>query len=104
MWVSNHKQHDTLPSHDFQSFLFSVIHCTVVTVQLAHSDFTVEEGSGSVAVQLTKSGQTASSFSVILITTNGSAEGNNLCVVIGLVTKSFSMSLLYYTVGLVLIA
>ena len=51
---------------------------TVVTVQLARSDFTVEEGSGSIAVQLTKSGQTASSFSVILIATNGSAEGKGL--------------------------
>ena len=50
----------------------------VVTVQLARSDFTVEEGSGSVAVQLTKSGQTASSFSVLLTTTNGSAEGKGL--------------------------
>ena len=86
--------------HAFQSFLFSLIHCAVVTVQLARSDFTVEEGSGSVAVQLTKSGQTASSFSVILITTNGSAEGNDLCVVSGLATKSFSMSLLY-PIGLV---
>ena len=79
----------------------------VVTVQLARSDFTVEEGSGSVAVQLTKSGQTASSFSVLLTTTNGSAEGkglsepkcnvvtdNLLCVVGGLVVK-YCTSLLY---------
>ena len=80
----------------------------VVTVQLARSDFTVEEGSGSVAVQLTKSGQTASSFSVLLITTNGSAEGKGLsepkcnvvtdnlglCVVGGLVVK-YCTSLLY---------
>ena len=51
---------------------------TVVTVQLARSDFTVEEGSGSIAVQLTKSGQTTSSFSVILIATNGSAEGKSV--------------------------
>jgi len=61
----------------YESFLFCLIHHAVVTVQLARSDFTVEEGSGSVAVQLTKSGQTASSFSVLLITTNGSAEGKS---------------------------
>ena len=89
-----------------------MIHHAVVTVQLARSDFTVEEGSGSVAVQLTKSGQTASPFSVILTTANGSAEGKGLsgstcnivsgnlglCVVSGLVISSdqkYFTSLLY---------
>ena len=86
-------------------------------MQLARSDFTVEEGSGSVAVQLTKSGQTASSFSVILIATNGSAEGKGLsestcsvvsgnlglCVVSGLVISSDRNIVQVCYVGLVML-
>ena len=53
----------------------SLLLYTVVTVQLAGSEFTVAEGSSSVAVQVAKSGQTVASYSVLLLTVDGSATG-----------------------------
>ena len=55
--------------------MLSLSLCQVVTVQLAGSDFTVAEGSSSVAVQVEKSGQTVASYSVLLLTVDGSATG-----------------------------
>lgn len=55
--------------------MLSLLLYTVVTVQLARSEFTVAEGSSSVAVQVAKSGQTVASYSVLLLTVDGSATG-----------------------------
>lgn len=55
--------------------MLSLLLYTVVTVQLAMSEFTVAEGSSSVAVQVAKSGQTVASYSVLLLTVDGSATG-----------------------------
>jgi len=55
--------------------MLSLLLYTVVTVKLAGSEFTVAEGSSSVAVQVAKSGQTVASYSVLLLTVDGSATG-----------------------------
>ena len=55
--------------------MLSLLLYAVVTVQLAGSEFTVAEGSSSVAVQVAKSGQTVASYSVLLLTVDGSATG-----------------------------
>ena len=55
--------------------MLSLLLYAVVTVQLAGPEFTVAEGSSSVAVQVAKSGQTVASYSVLLLTVDGSATG-----------------------------